>query len=520
MTTTRGGYGRPTRVGGAGTVSSARRGQPRRPAPRPEPPRGAPAQQSGAAQWVRRVQAALGARPQIDYTMTRTIVLVLAGLGVVMVMSSSMASSFAASASVWAMAIRQTAMVALGLVAFWAMLKIPPDRLKKLSLLIMGVAILLLVAVLTPLGTGREEVGSQSWLVFGPISLQPSEFARVAIAIWGASILANKDHRRPSRLDNGFVPFIAVAGLCILLIGLQGDYGMAVSFAFVVAFILIFAGISWRLIAAAGGVAALGMVFIFLSGGYRSNRFHVYFDALFGNFEDTRGIAFQSHQGFLSLADGSLFGVGLGQSRAKWFYLPEARNDFIFAVIGEELGLWGGALVIILFGLLGFFGLRAARRAQNQFQALLAAALTAGVVSQAFINIAYVLGLLPVTGIQLPMLSAGGTSAVITLGAMGALASVARHEPGAVSSMQNYGRPGFDRLLAIGEPKAPGQVPDRQDHGAAATERRRRYGTPVTARPAPQREPAARQAAGVRQAPRARYDVRRDNSWRDNRHAS
>ncbi|WP_375542967.1 FtsW/RodA/SpoVE family cell cycle protein [Corynebacterium sanguinis] len=522
MTTTRGGRPRHPREAAPLGPRTSQRPTQRKPASA-----GQPGQQSGLARLIRRTQAAMDSRALTDYTLIRTIVLVLAGLGVVMVLSSSMASSFASSASVWSQALRQTVMVAGGLFLFWIMLKMPPDRLRRLAHVIMIVAVLLLIVVLTPIGTGRDEVGSQSWLVFGPISVQPSELARVAIAIWGASVLANKDYTRPSKLDNGFAPFIAVAILCVGLIGLQGDYGMAVSFSVVVAFILLFAGISWRLIGAAAAVAMVGMVFVFLSGGYRSDRFHVYFDALFGRFEDTRDTAFQSHQGYLSLADGSLFGVGLGQSRAKWFYLPEARNDFIFAVIGEELGLWGGALVIILFGLLAFFGLRAARRAQNQFQALLAAALTTGVVSQAFINIAYVLGLLPVTGIQLPMLSAGGTSAVITLAAMGILASVARHEPDAVSSMQNYGRPAFDRILGIGEPKSPGQLAKpqaRRPEQRASAGHRERYGDPVTARPPvsrrPMQRPVQRPAAGVRAPERPRYDVRRDNSWRGDRRAS
>lgn len=499
------------------------------------PASSAPAQPSVLARLIRRGEAAVDARPLADYTMIRTVVLVLAGLGVVMVMSSSMASSYASSASVWAQAVKQTVMVVGGLVVFWVMLKTSPDKLRRYSHVIMATAVLLLVAVLTPLGTGREEVGSQSWIALGPVSFQPSEFARVAIAIWGATVLANKNPKHIRRLDNGFAPFIVVAALCVGLIGLQGDFGMAASFSVVVAFILIFAGIPKRVIAAAGVVAAIALVGVFLAGGYRSNRFHVYFDALFGHFEDTRDIAFQSHQGFLSLADGSVFGVGLGQSRAKWFYLPEARNDFIFAVIGEELGLWGGALVIILFGLLAVFGLRTARRARNQFQALLAAALTTGVVSQAFINIAYVLGLLPVTGIQLPMLSAGGTSAVITLGAMGILASIARHEPDAVSSMQNYGRPAFDRVLGIGEPKAPGQRDSQRTTRAAraarsAERRAERFGAPVTARPAAAREAYRPAAAAPSQAPAAgdsrlrggkptRYDVRRDSTWRGSRRA-
>ncbi|MBF4546882.1 cell division protein FtsW [Corynebacterium afermentans subsp. lipophilum] len=442
---------------------------PRQRAPRPDAP-------SKLSAGVRRIQEALDSRPLIDYTMIRSIVLFLAGLGVVMVMSSSMATSFASSASVWSLAVRQFAMVILGLIAFWAALKTPPERLRGLSNWLMVIAILLLIAVLTPLGTGRAEVGSQSWLVVGPLRLQPSEFARVAIAMWGAKILSNKDPRRLFVPDNGFAAFISVSLLCVLLIAMQGDMGMALSLAVVVAFILLFAGVSLKAVGVVAASGVVALVVIFLSGSFRSDRFHVYFDALRGHFDDTRGVAFQSHQGFLSLADGHIFGVGLGQSRAKWFYLPEARNDFIFAVIGEELGLWGGALVITLFALLGFFGMRTALRAQTQYQTLMAASLTATVVSQAFINMAYVVGLLPVTGIQLPMLSAGGSSAVFTLGAMGVLASVARHEPDAISSMQNYGRPVFDRIFFIAEPRALKQ----RRQAPAAAPRRERYGTPVT----------------------------------------
>ena len=417
-------------------------------APRPAEPA------SKIATAVRKTGEFLDSRPLADYTMIRSIVLILAGLGVIMVMSSSMAISFAASDSVWALAARQTVMVILGLGAFWFALKTPPERLRNFSAGLMLVSVILLVAVLTPLGTGREEVGSQSWLVLGPLRLQPSEVARVAIAMWGAKVLEHKNPRRLLQANNGFLAFFIVSTICIALIAAQGDMGMALSFAVVVGFILIFAGVSMKAVGYLAAGVFVSLIIAFLSGGFRSARFHTYFDALRGDFEDTQGTSFQSHQGFLSLADGHIFGVGLGQSRAKWFYLPEARNDFIFAVIGEELGLWGGALVISLFALLGFFGFRTARRAQSQYQTLMAAALTAAVVSQAFVNIGYVVGLLPVTGIQLPMLSAGGTSAVVTLGAMGVLANIARHEPDAISAMQNYGRPGFDRALFIQEPRA------------------------------------------------------------------
>lgn len=420
------------------------------------------------ADWHRMMES----RPGFDYFMIRSVVFLLVGIGAVMVMSSTMTWSVLEGATVWNQAARQFMMIVAGLVAFWIALRLRPDTVRRLTPWLLVIALALLVAVLIPgIGTGRLEVGSQSWIVLGPLRFQPSELAKVAIAVWGASYLADKRHTGPS-MRSPFTIYTVVATVMAVLIAAQGDIGMAVNFGIIVMFTLFFAGVDIRLIFAAFIAAGGLLVWLFLSGGFRSNRFHVYFDALFGRFEDTRGTAFQSYQGFLSLADGSVAGVGVGQSRAKWFYLPEAKNDFIFAIIGEELGLWGGALVIALFAALGYFGIRAAFRAQNQFQALMAGALTAGVVSQAFINIGYVVGLLPVTGIQLPMISAGGTSTIITLGSMGLLASVARHEPEAVSAMQSYGRPLFDRLFLLPEP-AVRRAPVRR-------EPRERFGEPVT----------------------------------------
>ncbi len=420
------------------------------------------------ADWHRMMES----RPGFDYFMIRSVVFLLVGIGAVMVMSSTMTWSVLEGATVWNQAARQFMMIVAGLVAFWIALRLRPDTVRRLTPWLLVIALALLVAVLIPgIGTGRLEVGSQSWIVLGPLRFQPSELAKVAIAVWGASYLADKRHTGPS-MRSPFIIYTVVATVMAVLIAAQGDIGMAVNFGIIVMFTLFFAGVDIRLIFAAFIAAGGLLVWLFLSGGFRSNRFHVYFDALFGRFEDTRGTAFQSYQGFLSLADGSVAGVGVGQSRAKWFYLPEAKNDFIFAIIGEELGLWGGALVIALFAALGYFGIRAAFRAQNQFQALMAGALAAGLVSQAFINIGYVVGLLPVTGIQLPMISAGGTSTIITLGSMGLLASVARHEPEAVSAMQSYGRPLFDRLFLLPEP-AVRRAPVRR-------EPRERFGEPVT----------------------------------------
>lgn len=273
----------------------------------------------------------------------------------------------------------------------------------------------------------------------------------MAIAVWGAAYLADQKTTAPWR-ENKFVRFTGVGIAMFGLIILQGDLGMGLTIASVIALVLFFSGIPIGYLVVSAVVGVLGLVGVAFSGGFRSSRITVYIDALLGHFDDTRDTAFQSYQGFLSLADGGATGVGVGQSRAKWFYLPEATNDFIFAVVGEELGLWGGAMLILLFGMLGYFGLRAARRNSDQFISLMAATLTTGVVVQAFINVAYVIGLAPVTGIQLPMISSGGTSAVITLASMGLLANCARHEPEAISAMQSYGRLSIDRLLRLPEP--------------------------------------------------------------------
>lgn len=427
------------------------------------------------------IGAYMSRQPGLDYLMIRIIVLVLAGLGLVMVFSSSMTYSVAEGSSAWGTAGRQAIMVLLGFVVFGIALRIPIGWIRKIAPWLMWVTLVLLIAVLIPgIGTGRESVGSQSWIAFGPLQLQPSEIAKITIAIWGASFLANKRHTSTS-LRSPFVQYTLMAVLWFGLIVAQGDLGMAISFAIVVAFTLIFAGVDLRVIVAAFVIAVIGLIAVFVGGGFRSQRFHTYFDALTGDFENTQDSAFQSYQGLLSLADGSVTGVGLGQSAAKWFYLPEAQNDFIFAIIGEELGLVGGGLVILLFFGLGVFGMRTAYRAQNQFQALLAATLTAGIVSQAFINMAYVVGLLPVTGIQLPLISSGGTSAVITLGSMGLLASAARHEPEAVSGMQSYGRPLFDRIFMLPEPNPEGAEARREKPKNTGKDAAKRFGEPITA---------------------------------------
>ena len=419
-------------------------------------------------------------RPLTDYIGILAVTGALTVMGMLMVLSSSMAMSVQQNNSVWAIAIRQFMMVAAGLVAMWMMLRIRPQTMHKLGWPMLLVSIVLLILVLIPgIGTGLEQMGSQSWLVLGPLTLQPSEVAKFSLAVWGAAFLGDRI-RNARDLFSLFGLFAMVVLVVLGLVLLERDLGMMASLAVVVVALAWFGGMPRWIVSTASGVVAVAMVIFTATVGFRSSRIAVYLEGLRGNFLDTQGAAYQSYQGYLSLADGGINGVGLGQSRAKWFYLPEAKNDFVFAIVGEELGFFGAAMVLVLFLLLGYFGMRIALRSKDQFIRLLAATMTTGIVAQAFVNMGYVVGLLPVTGLQLPLISAGGTSVIITLASMGLLANCARHEPEAISAMQENGRPAFDRWLFLPEPAT--------DAGLQASEKpkratgRQRYGAPVTAR--------------------------------------
>ena len=186
-----------------------------------------------------------------------------------------------------------------------------------------------------------------------------------------------------------------------------------------------------------------------LSAAYRSSRI----TSFLSPGDDPLGAAYQSTQALYSLADGGLFGVGLGQGRAKWSYLPNAHNDFIFAIIGEELGLIGGLVVLALFATLTYAGLRIAARNTDPWIKILAATLTTWLVAQAVINIGYVIGLLPVTGIPLPLISSGGTALVVTMFVFGVLANAARHEPEAAAALRAHSPSRLARLLGLRPPQ-------------------------------------------------------------------
>ena len=208
-------------------------------------------------------------------------------------------------------------------------------------------------------------------------------------------------------------------------------------------------GLPLRLFVTIGVSGVVAAMVLALTAGYRSDRMRAFLNPG----DDPQGMGYQARQAMYSLADGGIWGRGLGQSRAKWNYLPNAHNDFIFAIIGEELGFLGCALVLGLFALFVYTGLRIASRSVDPFLRLLVGAATTWITGQALINIGYVVGLLPVTGLQLPLVSAGGSSLAITLLMFGIIASAARHEPEAVSALHAGLDGRFSRLLRLPKPE-------------------------------------------------------------------
>jgi cell division protein FtsW len=280
------------------------------------------------------------------------------------------------------------------------------------------VTLVALAFVLHP-AFGVEAYGSSRWFLMGPVSVQPSEFAKLAIVVFTAAVLAWKWDRLD---DPGHVaiPLLPACLACFTLVMLQPDLGTTVILAGA-AFLLVFvAGVRLRYLAFAALIgSAVGMGLI-MSADYRRIRFLAFLNP----WEDAGNTGYQLIQSLIALGSGGLTGVGLGASRQKWQYVPNAHTDFIFSILGEELGLVGELVVVVAFGALVFAGVRIAARASDVFGRLLAAGVVSWLGLQALINLGAVTGLLPITGVPLPFLSYGGSSLVVSLAAVGILINV------------------------------------------------------------------------------------------------
>ncbi|WP_051341649.1 putative lipid II flippase FtsW [Pseudonocardia spinosispora] len=403
---------------------------------------------AGHAAKVRAAVTAWLARPLTSLHIVLGVFGLLTLVGLVMVLSASSVESFEADGSSYSVFARQLLFCLAGLVVFWIGMRIPPKVLRALAPAALILSVILLVLVLIP-GLGHVRGGARSWFVVGPISIQPAELAKVAMALWGAHVLAARQ-RMLGNWRQALSPVLPVALVLFTLIVIEPDLGTALSLAIVVAALLFFAGVRMRLLAALGIGGAVGAVMLGLSAGYRQSRITSF---LSPDASDPLGSAYQAKQALYSLADGGLFGVGIGQGRAKWSYLPNAHNDFIYAIIGEELGMVGAVAVLVLFGMLVYVGLRIAARNTDPWLKLVVSSLTVWMAGQATINIGYVVGLLPVTGIPLPLVSSGGSALVSAMFVGGLLANAARHEPEAIAALRAHGQGRVARLLGLRMPE-------------------------------------------------------------------
>jgi cell division protein FtsW len=345
----------------------------------------------------------------------------LAAIGILMVYSSSAIKSYLQEDDPFAIVGPQIQWAALGLVAMLVMMRIDYRwmRVAAMPMFIAGIVSLLLVFIDQ---INIEVGGSARWLKIGPLpAVHPAEYMKLALVVYLAYWFEKKG-TGVRRFWSGTVPFLLIAAPVIVLVLLEPDLGTSSVLAFTAFTMFFLAGANLvHLVAMA--VAAVPLVAIMFMRGYQMARVTAWLDP----WADKAGDGFHSVQGFLALALGGIFGAGLGESRlAGGLFLPNAFNDFIFAIVGEEFGLIGAGLVILLFLAFGYLGIRTALGAPDTFGALLAAGITAWICLQAFINIGVVVGLIPVTGIPLPFVSAGGSSLIISFAAVGILLSVSR----------------------------------------------------------------------------------------------
>src|SRR6185312_1819568 len=359
-------------------------------------------------------------RHQPDYSILLAVV-ALAAIGILMVFSSSAMHAYIASDDTLAIVGPQIFWGALGILVMLVVMRIDYRWLRLASVPGYAIALVLLTLVFVP-SLNRVVGGSARWLVVGPLpAVHPAEIAKLALVVYLAHWMANKG-RRIGGFRSGTVPFLLIAIPVIALIFKEPDLGTTVVVA-LAAFTMFFA--AGASLVQLGAMSAIGFVGVLLVGlrDYQVERIRTFLDP----WRDPLGTGFHTIQGLLALGLGGIFGQGLGESKlAGGLYLPNAWNDFIFAIIGEEFGFIGAGLVIALFVLLAYAGIRTALRAPDTFGALLAAGITAWLCFQAFINIAVVVALLPVTGITLPFISAGGSSLLVSFAAAGVLLSISR----------------------------------------------------------------------------------------------
>lgn len=357
-----------------------------------------------------------------DFKILWALIIALNLFGLLMILSASSVTALYQYGSSWHQFRLQLIWFALGCVAMFFMSRYPYELLSKRMRLVLFVSAGLMVAVLIP-GLGVSVNGSARWLGWGPLRVQPSELAKLAVILYAADTLT----RRVGQIGDwkaAMRPVAIVFGGFAVLLMLQPNLGTTIILATIVLVMMFVAGVPGKpLLWLSGLLVSLATLFAFAEP-YRFRRLMAFRNA----WDDPLNTGFQTIQSQVGFANGGVLGTGLGQGRAKWGFLPEAHTDFIYAIIGEEIGLVGSSMVIVMFLALALFGVRTVLHARDRFGMLLATGITTWILVQAFINIGASVGALPITGVPLPFVSAGGSSLLFTMAASGILLNIARQE--------------------------------------------------------------------------------------------
>lgn len=353
-------------------------------------------------------------------------VVVLTVFGLIMVFSSSTVSLISQGASPWGQVLSQGMYAVIGLCGAVFFLRRRVAFYQRTGAAFMVLSILLQMLTLTPLGRGGESHGNSGWIYVAGVSMQPAEVTKLALCIWlpGAILAASKRYRRIG-LRAYLVPcFVYAVSLGLVLLG--KDLGTALIIVFIGGAAFLLGGFPakpfWGLI---GVLVGLVLVLVITS----PNRLNRIFAAYSCSTSDTRSICYQSNHAQYAMASGGLIGVGLGNSKEKWNYLPAAQNDFIFAIIGEETGFIGAAVVVLLFVVIGWCLLCLSLQAKDRCPSIMMMCIAIWIVGQALVNIGVVVGLFPVLGVPMPFVSAGGSSMIMCLSAAGVAGSLMRAQP-------------------------------------------------------------------------------------------
>ncbi|GAA4721219.1 putative lipid II flippase FtsW [Nocardioides conyzicola] len=369
-------------------------------------------------------------RPLTAYYLLLGTSALLLTIGLIMVLSASSVYSYEKNdGNSYAVVTRQLMWVAIGIPCAWVASRLPLGVVRRFAWPAILLAIVLLALIRVP-GLGVEVNGNTNWLGLGPVQIQPAEVAKLAIVLWSAHIYARKEKRLHS-MHELFFPVVLGIGLVIVLVMLGKDLGTALVIVAILLAMLWVVGAPGRLFTTALVISGVVALYLATTSQHRLDRMKTFTDP----FKDFEHAGWQPAHGLYALSSGGVFGQGIGASQQKWGDLPEAHTDFIFAVLGEELGLVGTLLVIGLFLTIAYAAIRVATHTVDPFVRYLTFGIVAWLLGQMILNVGMVLTLLPVIGIPLPLVSYGGSALVPSLVALGLLIGFARREPEAARAL-------------------------------------------------------------------------------------